>query len=169
MRGSAAGSGEGLMTVGELSRRTGLSIKAIRRYEALGLIYSVGRSPGGYRLFDDSALWCAQVISTLRSLGLTIREIDQLATTYLSRPDELIGPYLAALLDVAEQRIAGRIADLVAVRERIREYRLRHAAALAGRSSDDLFGEDPRRRRQANLTLPPGAGRIIAPDPDTEG
>jgi MerR family copper efflux transcriptional regulator len=56
-----------LMTVGELARRTGLSIKAIRRYEALGLIYSAGRSEGNYRLFDDSALWCAQVIETLRS------------------------------------------------------------------------------------------------------
>jgi DNA-binding transcriptional MerR regulator len=67
-----------LMTVGELARRTGLSVKAIRRYEALGLIYSVGRSEGNYRLFDASALWCAQVVSTLRSLGLTIKEIDQL-------------------------------------------------------------------------------------------
>jgi MerR family transcriptional regulator, copper efflux regulator len=65
-----------LMTVGELARRTGLSIKAIRQYEALGLIYSAGRTEGGYRLFDDSALWCAQLIATLRSLGLTIKEID---------------------------------------------------------------------------------------------
>ncbi len=53
------------MTVGELARRTGLSIKAIRQYEELGLIYSAGRSEGGYRLFDESALWCAEVISTL--------------------------------------------------------------------------------------------------------
>ena len=36
-----------LMTVGELARRSGLSIKAIRRYEGLGLIYSAGRSEGG--------------------------------------------------------------------------------------------------------------------------
>jgi MerR family transcriptional regulator, copper efflux regulator len=46
---------DALMTVGELARRTGLSIKAIRRYEDLGLIYSAGRSEGGYRLFDESA------------------------------------------------------------------------------------------------------------------
>jgi DNA-binding transcriptional MerR regulator len=52
--------GTDLMTVGELSRRTGLSIKAIREYEGLGLIYSAGRSTGNYRLFDSSALWCAQ-------------------------------------------------------------------------------------------------------------
>ncbi|MGH2823140.1 MAG: MerR family transcriptional regulator, partial [Thermoleophilaceae bacterium] len=90
--------GDELMTVGELARRTGLSVKAIRQYEALGLIYSAGRSEGNYRLFDASALWCAQVVSTLRSLGLTIKQIDQLGSAYLSRPDEPIGPRLAALL-----------------------------------------------------------------------
>src|SRR5919199_51768 len=96
---------DGLMTVGQLSRRTGLSIKAIRQYEALGLLYSAGRSAGNYRLFDESALWCAQVIETLRSLGLTINEIDQLGRAYLGRPDESIGPQLGALLDTAERRI----------------------------------------------------------------
>ena len=140
---------DGLMTVGELARRTGLSIKAIRRYEALGLIYSAGRSDGGYRLFDDSALWCARVIEALRSLGLTIREIDELARAYLNRPDEPIGPRLAELLDAAERRIEDRIAELAAVRGRIREYRARHAAALGGRSDAELFGEDPRRRQPA--------------------
>jgi DNA-binding transcriptional MerR regulator len=149
MSGSEAGRDRGLMTVGQLARRTGLSIKAIRGYEALGLIYSAGRSEGGYRLFDDSALWCAQVISTLRSLGLTIKEIEQLASAYLSRPDEPVGPQLAALLDGAEQRIDDRIAELRAVRGRLRDYRTRHAAALAGRPGADLFGPDPRGRRQA--------------------
>jgi MerR family copper efflux transcriptional regulator len=137
---------DGLMTVGQLSRRTGLSIKAILQYEALGLIYSVGRSEGNYRLFDESALWCAQVIETLRSLGLTIKEIDQLARTYLRRPDESIGPRLAALLDAAERRTDARIAELAAMRGRIRQYRAQHAAALAGRRDGDLFGSDPRQR-----------------------
>ncbi len=93
---SATSAAGGLMTVGELSRRTGLTIKAIRRYEASGLIYSAGRSDAGYRLFDDSALWCAQVIVRLRSLGLTIRELEQLAGLYRSRPGEAIGPYRRA-------------------------------------------------------------------------
>jgi DNA-binding transcriptional MerR regulator len=136
---------DGLMTVGELARRTGLSVKAIRRYEALGLIYSAGRSAGNYRLFDESALWCAQVIESLRSLGLTIKEIDQLGRAYLSRPGEPIGPGLAALLDEAERRIDDRIAELEAVRGRIHHYRARHALALAGRHDADLFGSDPRR------------------------
>ena len=137
------------MTVGELARRTGLSIKAIRRYEALGLIYSAGRSEGNYRLFDESALWCAQVISTLRSLGLTIKEIDQLARDYLSRSGEPIGPRLATLLQRAERRIDERIDELEAVRGRIREFRTGHGDALAGRRGAELFGPDPRRRPAA--------------------
>jgi hypothetical protein len=36
------------------------------------------------------------VISTLRSLGLTIKEIDALARVYLERPGEPISPCLAA-------------------------------------------------------------------------
>jgi DNA-binding transcriptional MerR regulator len=119
------------------------------QYEALGLIYSAGRSEGGYRLFDESALWCAQVICTLRSLGLTIKEIDQLGRAYLSRPGEPIGPHVAELLDGAERRIDVRVAELMGMRGRIREYRTRHAAALAGRSDGDLFGHDPRRRQAA--------------------
>jgi MerR family copper efflux transcriptional regulator len=140
------GATHGQMTVGDLSRRTGLSIKAIRQYEALGLLYSAGRSEGGYRLFDESALWCAQVITTLRSLGLTIREIERLGRGYLGDPDQPLGPRLAALLDGAEQRIDQRIAELEAVRDRIRDYRSEHAVALGGRRDGDLFGSDPRRR-----------------------
>jgi hypothetical protein len=33
-------------------------VKALREYEDLGLIYTVGRSAGNYRLFDEEALWC---------------------------------------------------------------------------------------------------------------
>jgi DNA-binding transcriptional MerR regulator len=138
-----------LMTIGELARRTGLTVKAIRRYEAMGLIYSEGRSEGGYRLFDESALWCAQVIATLRSLSLTIKELERLARDYLSHPYEPVGPRVAALLDGAERRIEDRVAELEAVRGRIHDFRDRHAPALAGRPGTDLFGPDPRRSRAA--------------------
>jgi DNA-binding transcriptional MerR regulator len=136
-----------LMTVGELARRTRMSAKAIRRFEGLGLIYSAGRSGANYRLFDESAIWCVQVIGSLRSLGLTIKEIQQLAAVYLDRPDDPIGPRLAALLDRADQRIEQRSEELDLVRDRIRAFRAANSAALAGRSG--LAGGDRRRRRAA--------------------
>jgi MerR family copper efflux transcriptional regulator len=138
----------GLMTVGELSRRTGLSIKAIREYEALGLIYSAGRSEGNYRLFDDTALWCARVIGEMRSVGLTIKEIKQLADTYFADPDEPIGPKIAEALDRAEQRIDAQLEELEALRRRIAAYRIDHAASLAD-NDPDFAASDPRRKPDA--------------------
>lgn len=137
-----------LMTIGELAQRTGLSIRSIREYEGLGLIYSAGRSPGDYRLFDQSALWCAQVIRNLRSLGLTIKEIERLAGLYLSRPQEPIGPHLAALLERAEHRIGERLTELESIRRRIQDFRSEHAAALAGDPEAGPFADDPRRRSE---------------------
>ena len=136
-----------LMTVGELSRRTGLSIKAIREYEALGLIYSAGRSEGNYRLFDATALWCARVITEWRSVGLTIKEIKQLADAYLADRDEPIGPKIAAAVDRAEQRVETQLQELEALRRRIAAYRADNAAALAGR--EHFAAPDPRAKDAA--------------------
>jgi len=137
------------MTIGELARRTGLSVKAIREYEARGLMYTVGRSAGNYRLFDESALWCAQVIAALRAVGLTVKEIEGLAGVYLTRREEPIGPHIAPLLRRAEQRIDERIAALEDMRRRIHQYRAQNAAALAGRPGADFAAHDPRRRTHA--------------------
>jgi hypothetical protein len=52
-----------VMTIGTLSRRTGIPVKALRAYEDMGLLYTVGRSPGNYRLFGEEALWCVGVVS----------------------------------------------------------------------------------------------------------
>jgi MerR family copper efflux transcriptional regulator len=44
------------MTVGELSRRTGVSAKALREYTDIGLVHSLGRSSFNYRLYTADAL-----------------------------------------------------------------------------------------------------------------
>lgn len=105
-----------VMTIGQLSRRTGMSVKALRRYEGMGLIYTVGRSPAGYRLFDQSALWCVQVLGNRRGLGLTVAEIRHLADVYLDQPGQPIGPHLAERLHAVRARLDARIAELQALR-----------------------------------------------------
>lgn len=132
------------MTIGQLAARTGLTVKAIRQLEGRGLIYSAGRSEGNYRLFDSSAVWCCQVITNLRSLGLTLKEIEQLAGVYLERREEPIGPRLAALLDRAERRIDERMGELERVRDRIKAFRAQRADMLAGKAEHELTGDDPR-------------------------
>jgi MerR family copper efflux transcriptional regulator len=135
------------MTVGELSRRTGTPIKALRRYEGLGLIYTAGRSPANYRLFDDSALWCVEVVNGLRRLGLTVAEIRELAGVYLGRPEEPIGPHLADRLRRVRTRLDARIAELRELRRRIEAFEASEAPALAGTGGADFRAADPRSSR----------------------
>jgi DNA-binding transcriptional MerR regulator len=138
-----------LMTVGELSERTGISRKAIRDLEQRGLVYSAGRSESNYRLYDEEALWCVQVINGLRSLGLTLAEIQQFGADYQARPGEHLGPRLAALLERVQQRVTAQLAELERILERIEAFREANAAALAGEPDAHLGPPDPRRHRAA--------------------
>jgi DNA-binding transcriptional MerR regulator len=143
---SAKMSASNPMTIGQLARQTGVSIKTLREYEHLGLIYTLGRSESNYRLFNDEALWCVQVIGSLRSLGLTLKEIQEISTFYCRRPGELAGPRLAEKLDQALSRIEARLSDLEAVRQRILDFKMTHAAALEGLTELPLYISDPRRQ-----------------------
>jgi MerR family transcriptional regulator, copper efflux regulator len=133
-----------LMTVGQLSRRTGVPVKHLREYEDLGLIYTVGRSRANYRLFDTDALWCVERIRELRGLGLTVAEIRELTEVYLSRPSQPFGPHLAERLTAARSRIDARIGELQQTRQRIAEFEQLHAAELRGRGADAFRTGDPR-------------------------
>jgi DNA-binding transcriptional MerR regulator len=70
------------MTIGQLSRSSGVSIKALREYERLGFLYTLGRSESNYRLFGEETLQCVRVVQGLRSLGLTLKEIQDLLRRY---------------------------------------------------------------------------------------
>jgi len=128
-----------LMTVGELSRRTGVSIKALRDYTDWGLIHNLGRSGANYRLYDDEALRCVRAINQMRGLGLTLAEIRRLADRCPDENGQLIGPRLAQRLRAARARVEGKIADLEQTRRRIDEFEAAHRAELAGQHSAELW------------------------------
>lgn len=130
-----------VMTVGELSRRTGVSIKNLRQYTDWGLIYSVGRSNTGYRLFDSDALWCVDMIDQLRGLGLTLAEIRGIGHRH--RNGQPVGPLLAEQLHVSRARVEARIAELRETLDRIDTYEATHRAELAHPAKVSWTG-DPR-------------------------
>jgi len=132
------------MTIGELARRSGSSVKSLRRYEGMGLIYTVGRSSAGYRLFDEDALWCVGVIGNLRSLGLTVAEIRELAGIYLNRPDQPSGPHLAERLRRVRARLDARIAALQEMRQRLDDFEASHRGELGHHGRADFRDGDPR-------------------------
>ncbi|HEV2460212.1 MAG TPA: MerR family transcriptional regulator [Ktedonobacterales bacterium] len=136
------------MTIGQLSQRTGVPIKVLRGYERRGFLYTLGRSEGNYRLFGDEALWCVRVIQSMRSLGLTLNEIQQIVTQYLEQPDEPTDTLLNAHLARALARVEARIAALQAIRGRILDVQVARAGPGTRTPSAELtrrFGPDPRR------------------------
>lgn len=76
-------SGSAAWKVGELARRTGLSVRTLRYYDGIGLLSPSRRSEGGHRLYTAKDVVRLQRIKSLRALGFTLREIRE----YLDRPD----------------------------------------------------------------------------------
>lgn len=141
MTHTATSRSDDLWTVGQLSRRTGIPIKAIRDYTDDGLVNTRGRSPAGYRTYTSEALWCLQLITTLRGLGLTLAEIRGLTRPHPQAP----GPRLAGLLVASRERISERIAGLQATLARIDAYERDQHAELTGQKP--LWCHDARARR----------------------
>lgn len=132
-----------LMTVGDLAERTGVSPKTIRDLEGRGLIYSASRSESNYRLFGEEALWCVETISGLRSLGLTLAEVEQLGRVYLERPEEPFGQRLDEALERVRERVRAQLSELEETLARIDAFRAENAAALAGEPGAELGQPDP--------------------------
>jgi MerR family copper efflux transcriptional regulator len=143
-----------VMTIGSLSRRTGVPVKTLRVYEDLGLIYTVGRSTGNYRQFGEEALWCVAVVGALRELGLTLSEIHELVSAYLADSAEPDGPRLAALLKTVRSRTEAQIVELRERLDRIDTFETDYADQLAGDAS--FRAHDPRHSLQKSLDSPSG-------------
>lgn len=141
------------MTIGQLARRTGMSIRVLREYDRLGLLYTLGRSQSNYRLYDETALWCVRVIRVLRSLGLTLKDIQELTDIYCDRRGEPFGPHLAGKLDNVLNRVEERMSDLQALRRRILDFQATHHSALSGQDDLSLYASDPCRRPASTRRL----------------
>ncbi|WP_173040119.1 MerR family transcriptional regulator [Phytohabitans flavus] len=66
------------MHIGELARRTGLSVKTIRYYSDLGLVPEVARTRTGHRRYDAESALRLDFVRTLRELGLDLATIRRL-------------------------------------------------------------------------------------------
>ncbi|MEV6836471.1 MerR family transcriptional regulator [Streptomyces sp. NPDC051133] len=69
--------GTGLLTIGELARATGLSVRTIRYWSDAGVLTPAARSTGGYRLYDAACAARLELIRTLRELGLGLEAVRE--------------------------------------------------------------------------------------------
>jgi DNA-binding transcriptional MerR regulator len=108
----------GLLTSGEFGARSGLSIKALRLYDRIGLLRPAEVGPGnGYRRYHEGQLYAARLIALLRRLDMPLAQIAVLV--------EARGPDAAGLLDRYWAEVEDRLA-------RQRELADRLVRALSG-------------------------------------
>jgi DNA-binding transcriptional MerR regulator len=105
------------MTVGKLSKATGVSIRALHHYDEIGLLTPAARSEGGYRLYGNRDIERLQQIQSLQALGLSL---DQVATALNDPAHDLAGilqQQLSAIEVKVEQlsRLRSRLSDLIAL------------------------------------------------------
>lgn len=67
-----------MMTVNEVSKLTGVSIRALQYYDTIGLLPPAGYTEAGYRLYDDAAMERLQQILLFRELEFPLKEIKRI-------------------------------------------------------------------------------------------
>ena len=67
-----------MKTVKEVSRLTGVSVRTLHHYDAIGLLKPARVTEAGYRLYDDAALGRLQTILLFRELEFPLKEIKRM-------------------------------------------------------------------------------------------
>jgi DNA-binding transcriptional MerR regulator len=105
-----------LYSIGELARRTGLTVKAIRFYSDRGIVAPAGRSPAGYRLYDIDAIACLDLVRTLRNLGLDLATVRKVVEQELSLPEVAAAHAEALAVQIQILRLRQAVLTAVATR-----------------------------------------------------
>jgi DNA-binding transcriptional MerR regulator len=128
-----------LITIGELARRTGLTVRTLRFYADSGLVVPAARSDAGYRLYDAAAAARAEFVRTLRELGVDLPTIRRVLARELGVAE--VAAAHAAALETQIRILRGRRAVLLAAARHgstTQEMKLMHRLAQ--------LSDDERRR-----------------------
>jgi DNA-binding transcriptional MerR regulator len=99
------------LLIGEVAARSGLSRKALRLYEARGILPPSHRSPSGYRHYQADVLGLLTFVGQARRVGLTLAEIREIVALRKSGSAPCV--HVRALLE-------RRAADLEGMLTRVR-------------------------------------------------
>ncbi|KVF28134.1 MerR family transcriptional regulator [Burkholderia vietnamiensis] len=109
------------LKVGELAKRSGLTVRTLHHYHAIGLLAPSARADNGYRLYDRDDIARLHQIQALRRFGLSLAEIGD----YLNRP----GTPLVELVAKQIASLERQLAQAAQLRERLVQL---HAQLAAG-------------------------------------
>ncbi len=97
--------GPGLLTIGEFARRSGLSVRALRLYDRIGLLTPAEVVPGsGYRRYAGRQLYAGRLIALLRRLDMPLTEITEI----VGAPGPEAAGRLAGYWTAVESRLAAQ-------------------------------------------------------------
>ncbi|MFI6376086.1 TIGR03086 family metal-binding protein [Streptomyces sp. NPDC050546] len=123
-------SDEVLWSIGEVARKTGMSVKLIRHWSEMGLVPPTGRTAAGYRVFGPESLARLELARTLRDLGLSLPAIRDV----LDREHTLVD-VAAAHADALETQIRTLRSQQSVLRSVIRRGTTAEGLALMSRTA----------------------------------
>ncbi|WP_182874414.1 HEAT repeat domain-containing protein [Microbispora sp. H10670] len=100
------------MLIGDVARRSGVSARMLRHYESLGLVRPTGRTEAGYREYSAEDIRRIFHVESLRSLGLSLREVGRALDDPGFTPSELVDD----LIRQSRERIAAETELLTRLR-----------------------------------------------------
>jgi MerR family transcriptional regulator, thiopeptide resistance regulator len=121
-------------TVGEVARRSGVSVRTLHHYDAIGLLVPAGRSAAGYRLYSDTDLERLRHVLFYRELGFGLDQIAEI----LADPDAQTDDHLRRQHRLLRERQARTGVLLAAVEHEIEARRL--GIALTPAEQLEIFG-----------------------------
>jgi DNA-binding transcriptional MerR regulator len=105
-----------LLTIGQLSDRTGIPVRTIRYWSDIGVVAPVGRTEGGYRLYDAEAVARLELVATLRQLGLGLAEVRRVLDEQTTLADVAAAHVEALDLQIRTLRLRRGVLATVAKR-----------------------------------------------------
>lgn len=76
---------QGMHTIGETAKLTGLTAKMIRHYETLGLVTPTDRTQTNYRVYQTRDIHLLRFIKSARDLGFSMKQIATLASLWQNK------------------------------------------------------------------------------------
>jgi DNA-binding transcriptional MerR regulator len=100
--------------IGELAKRTGVSVRALHHYDAIGLLAPSRRSESRYRLYDREDIVRLQEIKSLRQLGFSLEEIRDLLAARRLTPLGVVEMHLRRVREQLElqRQLLGRLESI---------------------------------------------------------
>ena len=105
--------GQGFADIGAAARASGVSVKMVRHYEAIGLLPAVARTAANYRLYGPTDVHRLRFIKRCRTLGFSIDEIRELLGLWQNKSRSSAAVKKVASRHIEELR--GKITELQAM------------------------------------------------------